>query len=443
TKMISASSPLNGEFEVVFERGMSRQDVELHINAEIFEEAPEDLMKEFSSVAGSPLDDVARFVSNKSAPGDLHNTLSARAYDDLSILLKSTTSTAVSTGPESAKTKDPLFRVVVVPTPPRSHAFVIMSLSHAISDGNTYHRILHMLLGSMDRRSGDKVPISRLMFDSKDFEHIIPYERVQNEYKALRDEVVPPTKLINQMKLGRAIGSTAMGNKPLRNFVAMVDLDELNRLRQEYSNEQYLTAAFGGDGVLSSKPPRLSANDILVCELGKILKVNRLDTNIDVRVKVLHEKMGIPLEEAKDGAGNAVAQLPFFRRHFRNPWYVRKAMIREDGRFMADPAESLPQGDLTKTHSYVAGNMSNWSGFTVGTELGKAFEEPPMSASLALHLPINVTASGTTPFEQALVFAPFQDSPKQLAVIFSTHYFEDLVARIDDPAQRLLKALEC
>eukprot|EP00797_Seminavis_robusta_P000989 Sro1060_g236650.1 n/a (132) ;mRNA; r:9599-9994 len=123
--------------------------------------------------------------------------------------------------------------------------------------------------------------------------------------------------------------------------------------------------------------------------------------------------------------------LPFFRPHFDNPWYVRKAMTRGGNTYYADPVERPKDYNIT-------GNFSNWSGFTVGTQLGGTTCNNA-NAKLVLHLPINVTASGKTPFEQALVFSPFQDQPKQLAVIFSTHRYQKLMAQIaQQPADRQL-----
>lgn len=65
------------------------------------------------------------------------------------------------------------------------------------------------------------------------------------------------------------------------------------------------------------------------------------------------------------------------------------------------------------------------SGFTVGTELGKALLAGPgddegnnaRPTPVILYLPINATGGGSTPFEQSLIFAPFPDRPKQLAAI--------------------------
>ena len=43
---------------------------------------------------------------------------------------------------------------------------------------------------------------------------------------------------------------------------------------------------------------------------------------------------------------------------------------------LADPVDTIPLGDLKKrTDSYIVGNLSNWSGFTAGTQLGGRFQQ--------------------------------------------------------------------
>ena len=443
---------------------MSTTEIEQILYTDIFTESPTEIVDGLTAAGSSvgnvsPLVELTKFVSSSSSSSSssLDNHLSAHSYDGLSRLIKSSSSTRVMKGPDSAKEDDSLFRVVVFPTPPssnddgndnnkkRQYAVVIVSLSHAIADGQTYHQILHMLLGSVDRRSNVPVPVKSLIFDVDDHSNLPrPVEEIIKQYKSERSKAIPEASMIHQMKLGTAIGIKTIEAKTnrkrqLRSFVALVDLDELNRLKAQWSTPEHQENVFGPPQKEEKKKPlKLSANDILVSELGRLLRVNRLDTNVDCRVKVLHERMDIPLEKCANTPGNFVSMLPFFREHFTNPWYIRKAMTRDDGTYQADPKGSI-QTDLERTDSYIVGNLSNWSGFTVGTELGATYKDEASTNKLVLHLPINVTASGTSPFEQALVFAPFQDKPKQLAVIFSTHYFDELVSRIDDPQYTLLK----
>jgi len=268
-------------------------------------------------------------------------------------------------------------------------------------------------------------------------------EAITKRYKKERDAVVPEAKLLDQIKLGLDIGRSAIKqqlqpeDRALQSFVALINQEEVNRIKKEYTtNKEYREAVFGDDESTGGDPNNkrklvLSTNDILVCELSKLLNVDRMDTNMDVRIKVLSERMGIPQEIAANSAGNFVAMLPFKRQHFTNPWYIRQAMTRDDNKFYADPV--VEKNSKDSSSSNITGNLSNWSGFTVGTQLGGGG-----GAKLVLHLPINVTASGNTPFEQALVFCPFQDQPKQLAVVISTHRYQKLLDRIEQQQQQLL-----
>ncbi|CAB9519945.1 expressed unknown protein [Seminavis robusta] len=290
TRTISLTSPLNGDFEIVTPVNLDRSALQARIQKDVFVESPSDL-DWWNTLDGSPLADLMNFVAAKGPTANsttgLHPNLPGRTYHDLSKLLKSHPDTGIPTGPESAKAQSSLFRVVILPTPTRRHAFLIMGMSHTVADGNTYHRILHMLLGSTNRKTRQPVEIVPLAYDmrasSLELQQEVDLQTLVKNYKRERDAVVPEAKLMDQIKLGLDIGRSAMKEqfyegRQLQSFVTLVNLQEINRLKEEYAAPQFQDAVFAEDSERPPKSQTLSTNDILVCELSKLLNIDRVDT---------------------------------------------------------------------------------------------------------------------------------------------------------------------
>ncbi|KAL7525833.1 hypothetical protein ACHAXR_001180 [Thalassiosira sp. AJA248-18] len=303
----------------------------------------------------------------------------------------------VKTNPEiSNRKEEPLFRIVVIPSPDNNEFALVASMSHICGDGHTFYRVYNMLLGSPII---SLIPQRELLYSQKVMDVM---GRQEAHYIS---HIASDPKWMQLFRLGSDVSNIDedLESSNLHGRVFTIDRHWIGNIKAAHMIEgnisdictstlrSPMTPAFLNDlenslEENSNENPTQSTNDILVSWFW-----NLVNPDVGLMAVNFRGRLGGLLTE--DHVGNYANPLPYTRDDYKSAALIRKSLETcrraappiQRGGVMYDVPTSLPRPHPGLTFSII----TNWSAFpSAARDRVQTNEDDKLDIVLIRHLPI-------------------------------------------------------